>query len=197
MCHSLHFAYKNVYMIFSHHKQLLNDGKYKLNHFTLKSFSGGMWNQNSSHKMFVSWRLINSITHDRQMRSARSVMIDVRLASRTLFLEDAGFESRPSYRPYRLKYSWFIPELFWENTVRVHRSRIHNSDLALKSDNSVSINCCISHHSVFRTADHSGRAVYPRHEPSSLSRTLESPVRVPLKTWMSVCVYSVFVSFCV
>jgi hypothetical protein len=33
-----------------------------------------------------------------------------------------------------------------------------------------------------------------RHEPSSLSRTLGSWVRIPLKAWMSVCVYSVLVS---
>jgi hypothetical protein len=33
-----------------------------------------------------------------------------------------------------------------------------------------------------------------RHEIFSLSRILESWVRIPLKAWMSVCVYSVFVS---
>jgi hypothetical protein len=32
-----------------------------------------------------------------------------------------------------------------------------------------------------------------RHELSSLTRTLGSWVRIPLKVWMSVCVYSVFV----
>jgi hypothetical protein len=32
-----------------------------------------------------------------------------------------------------------------------------------------------------------------RHELSSLARTLGSWVRIPLKAWMSVCVYSVFV----
>jgi hypothetical protein len=32
-----------------------------------------------------------------------------------------------------------------------------------------------------------------RHELSSLDRTLGSWVRIPLETWMSVCVYSVFV----
>jgi hypothetical protein len=31
-----------------------------------------------------------------------------------------------------------------------------------------------------------------RHKLSSLARTLASWVRIPLKTWMSVCVYSVF-----
>jgi hypothetical protein len=36
-----------------------------------------------------------------------------------------------------------------------------------------------------------------RHEMSSLARTLESWVRIPFKAWMSVCVYSVFVFFCV
>jgi hypothetical protein len=35
-----------------------------------------------------------------------------------------------------------------------------------------------------------------RHELSSLARTLGSCVRVPLEAWMSVCVYSVFVLFC-
>jgi hypothetical protein len=47
-----------------------------------------------------------------------------------------------------------------------------------------------------RKADHTG----PRgliHEPSSLSRTLGSLVRIPLEAWISVCVYSVFVLFCV
>jgi hypothetical protein len=36
-----------------------------------------------------------------------------------------------------------------------------------------------------------------RHELSSLARTLGSWVRIQLKAWMSVCVYSVFVLFCV
>jgi hypothetical protein len=36
-----------------------------------------------------------------------------------------------------------------------------------------------------------------RHELSSLSRTLGSWFRIPLNAWMSVCVYSVFVLFCV
>jgi hypothetical protein len=36
-----------------------------------------------------------------------------------------------------------------------------------------------------------------RHELSSLARTLGSLVRIPLETWMSVCVYSVFVLSCV
>jgi hypothetical protein len=36
-----------------------------------------------------------------------------------------------------------------------------------------------------------------RHELSSLARTLGSWVRIPLEAWMSVCVYSVFVLFCV
>jgi hypothetical protein len=35
------------------------------------------------------------------------------------------------------------------------------------------------------------------HEPSSLAGTLGSWVRIPLKAWMSVCIYSVFVLFCV
>jgi hypothetical protein len=33
-----------------------------------------------------------------------------------------------------------------------------------------------------------------RHEPSSPARTLEQWVRISLETWMSMCVYSVFVS---
>jgi hypothetical protein len=36
-----------------------------------------------------------------------------------------------------------------------------------------------------------------RHEPSSPTRTLGSWVRIPLEAWMSVCVYFVFVLFCV
>jgi hypothetical protein len=36
-----------------------------------------------------------------------------------------------------------------------------------------------------------------RHELSSLAQTLGSCVRIPLEAWMSVCVYSVFVLFCV
>jgi hypothetical protein len=35
-----------------------------------------------------------------------------------------------------------------------------------------------------------------RHEPSSPARTLESWVRIQFEAWMSVCVYSVFVLFC-
>jgi hypothetical protein len=35
-----------------------------------------------------------------------------------------------------------------------------------------------------------------RHELSSLARTLGSWVRIPLKAWMSMYVYSVFVLFC-
>jgi hypothetical protein len=46
------------------------------------------------------------------------------------------------------------------------------------------------------SADHSGRAVL-RHELSSLARTLGSWVRIPLKTWMCVCIFSVFVLSCV
>jgi hypothetical protein len=36
-----------------------------------------------------------------------------------------------------------------------------------------------------------------RHKLSSLTRTLGSWVRIQLQAWMSVCVYSVFVLFCV
>jgi hypothetical protein len=36
-----------------------------------------------------------------------------------------------------------------------------------------------------------------RHEPPSLARTLGSWVRIHLEAWVSVCVYSVFVLFCV
>jgi hypothetical protein len=36
-----------------------------------------------------------------------------------------------------------------------------------------------------------------RHELSSLARTLGSWDQIPVKAWMSVCVYSVFVLFCV
>jgi hypothetical protein len=46
---------------------------------------------------------------------------------------------------------------------------------------------------------HSSPSQWPcdlRHELSSPIRTLGSWVRIPLKVWMSVCVYSVFVLFC-
>jgi hypothetical protein len=36
-----------------------------------------------------------------------------------------------------------------------------------------------------------------RHEPPSPAQTLRSWVRMPLEAWMFVCVYSVFVLFCV
>jgi hypothetical protein len=36
-----------------------------------------------------------------------------------------------------------------------------------------------------------------RDEPSSPARTLGLLVRIPFEAWMSVCVYSVFVLFCV
>jgi hypothetical protein len=45
-----------------------------------------------------------------------------------------------------------------------------------------------------------GRSQWPRdlrHKPFSLARMLGSWVRNPVKAWMSVCVYSVFVLFCV
>jgi hypothetical protein len=45
-------------------------------------------------------------------------------------------------------------------------------------------------------ADYSGRAVL-RHEMSSLPRALGSWVRIPLKAWMFVCVYYMFVLSCV
>jgi hypothetical protein len=40
-------------------------------------------------------------------------------------------------------------------------------------------------------------ATRSKHEPSSPARTLGSWVRIPLKGWMSVCVYSVCVVLCV
>jgi hypothetical protein len=45
-----------------------------------------------------------------------------------------------------------------------------------------------------------GRSTWPRglrHKLSSPARTLGSWVRIPLKAWMSVCIYSVFVLLCV
>jgi hypothetical protein len=45
-----------------------------------------------------------------------------------------------------------------------------------------------------------GRSQWPRglrHELSSPARTLRLWVRIPLEAWMSVCVYYVFVLFCV
>jgi hypothetical protein len=43
----------------------------------------------------------------------------------------------------------------------------------------------------------SQRTLGLRHELSSLARTLCSWVRIPLKAWISVCVYSVCVVLCV
>jgi hypothetical protein len=54
--------------------------------------------------------------------------------------------------------------------------------------------------SVYQEGRRLGRPQWPRglrHEPSSLAGTLQSWVRISLKAWMSVCVYSVFVLFCV
>jgi hypothetical protein len=55
--------------------------------------------------------------------------------------------------------------------------------------------------SKFRTGVYAScRSQWPRglrHELSSLSRMLGSWVRIPLKAWMSVCVYSMFMLFCV
>jgi hypothetical protein len=45
-----------------------------------------------------------------------------------------------------------------------------------------------------------GRSQWPRalrHEPSLPARTLGSWVQIPLEAWLSVCVDSVFVLFCV
>jgi hypothetical protein len=42
-------------------------------------------------------------------------------------------------------------------------------------------------------AVHSDRPRDLRHEPTSHSQTLGSWVRIPLETWMSVCVYCLFV----
>jgi hypothetical protein len=46
----------------------------------------------------------------------------------------------------------------------------------------------------------SRRSQWPRglrHEPSSPARTLESWIRIQMQIWTFVCVYSVFVLFCV
>jgi hypothetical protein len=45
--------------------------------------------------------------------------------------------------------------------------------------------------------DHSGLPRGLGHELSSPAQTLGSWVRIPLVTWMFVCVYSVFVMSCV
>jgi hypothetical protein len=50
------------------------------------------------------------------------------------------------------------------------------------------------------TSRKKNRSQWPRglrHELSSPARILGSWVRTPLKAWMSVCVYSVFVLFCI
>jgi hypothetical protein len=44
-------------------------------------------------------------------------------------------------------------------------------------------------------ADHSDREV-EGHELSSLARTVRLWVRIPLKAWMFVCIYSVCVVLC-
>jgi hypothetical protein len=52
----------------------------------------------------------------------------------------------------------------------------------------------------FHSSDYESRSQWPRglrHEPSSSARTLGSWVRILLEAWMFVCVYSVFVLFCV
>jgi hypothetical protein len=46
-------------------------------------------------------------------------------------------------------------------------------------------------------ADHRGSTVYLRHKPSSPARTLGFWARIPLETWMPVCVYSVLMLRCV
>jgi hypothetical protein len=55
-------------------------------------------------------------------------------------------------------------------------------------------------HDLVTATDRLCRPQRPRglkHETSSPARTLGSWVRIPLTAWMSVCVYSVFVLFCV
>jgi hypothetical protein len=55
-------------------------------------------------------------------------------------------------------------------------------------------------HYITLTCKSTGRPQWPhglRQEPSSPARTLGMWVRIPLEAWMSVCVYSVFVLFCV
>jgi hypothetical protein len=51
--------------------------------------------------------------------------------------------------------------------------------------------------SVYVTLEPITVATLLRHELSSPARTLVSWVRIPLKAWMSVCIYPVFVLFCV
>jgi hypothetical protein len=52
---------------------------------------------------------------------------------------------------------------------------------------------CLAYYSTLKMEDRSHWPSSLRHELSSLAGTLGSWVRIPLKAWMSVCVYSVFV----
>jgi hypothetical protein len=77
----------------------------------------------------------------------------------------------------------------------------NDTDLILKHYPSICLEVLRRIADIIRTvgvqvADYSGRAVL-WHELPYLARKLESWVRIPLKAWMSVCVYSVFVLFCV
>jgi hypothetical protein len=78
---------------------------------------------------------------------------------------------------------------FWLNTEK-SRLRPKPSLLLLESVNNKNIS----------KYSHSRRSQWPsglRHAPSLPAWTLGSSVRIPLEAWMSVCVYSVFVFFCV
>jgi hypothetical protein len=61
--------------------------------------------------------------------------------------------------------------------------------------------CLITNKPLFLSGNNSiSRSQWPRglrHELSSLARTLGLWVRIPLRAWMSVCIYSVFVLSCV
>jgi hypothetical protein len=89
---------------------------------------------------------------------------------------------------------WFLPSVFNENesklnysttfsgnsSTKFHRTRSAVSDVALAEG----VTC---------------RSQWPRsltHKLSSSAPTLGSWVRIPLKAWMSVCVYFVFVLLC-
>jgi hypothetical protein len=61
------------------------------------------------------------------------------------------------------------------------------------------ISFCENRHIILKFRSHIdnvNRSLWPRglrHEPSSLARTLGSRIRIPIKAWMFVCIYSVFV----
>jgi hypothetical protein len=76
---------------------------------------------------------------------------------------------------------------------------VHCASLAWQSFNAWSDHCCFSviNDNWRKNLSRSQWQCGLRYEMSSLAQTLGSFVRIPLKVWMFVCVYSVFVLTCV